>query len=126
MPWLPLNADHAAVNVATLTAEPKSMLSLYRRLLALRRGLAALHSGTYVESHVEGDVLAFERRHDADRRVLVALNFGRLPQRLMLSHDAPGARLLLSTELDRQGEAVHAAIDLRPEEGVILELLPHE
>jgi alpha-glucosidase len=125
-PWLPLNADHAAANVATLTGEPHSMLSLYRRLLALRRGLAALHSGAYVESHTEGDVLAFERRHDPGRRLLVALNFGRLPQRLRLPHDALDARLLLSTKLDREGEAMHATIDLRPEEGVILDLSPHQ
>ena len=125
-PWLPLNADHVAANVATLTGEPHSMLSLYRRLLALRRGLAALHSGTYGGSHTEGDVLAFERRHDPGRRLMVALNFGRLPQRLRLPHDALDARLLLSTKLDREGEAMHATIDLRPEEGVILDLSPHQ
>jgi alpha-glucosidase len=124
IPWLPLNLDHATRNVAALAADPHSMLSLYRRLIALRRDRAALHSGAYVASHTEGDVLAFERRHDQDRALLVALNFGALPRRVMLPDNVKDACLLLSTELDREGEAVHAALDLRPSEGVILELLP--
>jgi alpha-glucosidase len=123
-PWLPLNPDHATSNVTALDADPHSILTLYRRLIALRRQLAALHSGTYVKSHAEGDVLAFERRHDQDRSLLVALNFGGSPQRLMLSDEKAGACLLLSTELDRDGEAIHAVLELRPGEGVILELLP--
>jgi alpha-glucosidase len=124
-PWLPLNADHKTRNVAALSGDPHSLLSLYRRLIALRRERAALHSGSYVASHAEGDVLAFERRHDQDRSLLVALNFAMVPQRLTLPDDAPDARVLLSTELDRNDEAVHAILDLRPAEGVILELFRH-
>src|SRR5204862_3716968 len=36
-PWLPLGADADRRNVALLRADPDSILSLYRRLLALRR-----------------------------------------------------------------------------------------
>ncbi len=44
-PWLPLNADHATRNVAALSADPSSILSLYRALIALRRGSPALRQG---------------------------------------------------------------------------------
>jgi alpha-glucosidase len=118
-----LNADSASRNVATLAADPHSTLALYGHLLALRRERAALHSGTYVQTHTEGDIIAFERRHHQDQRLLVVLNLGGSPDHFTLPDDAREARLLLSTALDREGEAVHSVLDLRQAEGVILELL---
>ena len=55
--------------------------------------------------------------------MLIAVNFGTANQRLALPPDASGGRLLLSTELDRKQEVVSAQIELRPAEGVILQLL---
>ena len=78
-PWLPIAADYRAVNVAAQAADPRSMLSLYRALIALRRAEAALSVGDYVPVPVRDDVLAYERRH-AGRRVLVALNMGGSPR----------------------------------------------
>jgi hypothetical protein len=54
---------------------------------------------------------------------MVALNFGPAAQRLALPPTAGGGRLLLSTALDREQEAIGAQIELRPAEGVILQLL---
>jgi alpha-glucosidase len=122
IPWLPFNADHTTSNMASLAADPHSMLSLYRRLIALRRERSALHSGTYVASRTEGDVMVFERRHEREHSLLVALNLGGSPQCLMLPVDAKDARVLLSTALDRDGEVVQPVLNLRPAEGVILEL----
>lgn len=51
------------------------MLSLYRRLLALRREHAALVRGTIENVAAQGDVLPYERR-DGDPRLLIALNMG--------------------------------------------------
>lgn len=45
-PWLPVNPDHATVNVATEAADPNSMLMLYRKLFALRRDHGALRTGS--------------------------------------------------------------------------------
>ena len=44
-PWLPLNADWPTRNVARMAEEPQSILTLYRRLLALRRAHPALSIG---------------------------------------------------------------------------------
>jgi alpha-glucosidase len=121
-PWLPLNADCATRNVATLHADPSSILTLYRRLIALRRQRAALHSGSYAVVDTDGDVLFFERRHGADPDLLVALNMGTSPHRLLLPGGATAARLLLSTQLDRDEEVITNALDLRPDEGAIIEL----
>ncbi|HEY0185099.1 MAG TPA: alpha-amylase family glycosyl hydrolase, partial [Rhodopila sp.] len=125
VPWLPLNADHATRNVATLTADPRSILTLTRRLIALRRERAALHSGACVEIRAEGDIMAFQRRDDREPTLLIALNLGLSGQRLRLPRDAAGARLLLSTGLDREGEAAAIDLILRPSEGVVLELVSH-
>jgi alpha-glucosidase len=113
-PWLPLAPDHAANNVAAQAADPRSMLSLYRALLALRRAEPALSVGSYapVEGAAE-DVLAFQRRDEAtDRRLLVALNLGGQERELP---SAASGRVLLSTRMDGG-----AAPRLRPDEGVVV------
>ena len=74
-PWLPAGADHKALAVDRQEAEPDSLLQLTRRLIALRRGDAALRLGAMEELAAEGDLLRFVRR-DGARRLLVACNFG--------------------------------------------------
>jgi alpha-glucosidase len=117
-PWLPLNQDHVSRNVAVLAADPHSILTLYHRLIALRRQHASLHAGDIIAVSADGDVLSFERSYPSAPTLLVALNLGHAAQRLALQ--SPG-RLLLSTELDRDNEAVDAILTLRPSEGVILQ-----
>jgi alpha-glucosidase len=121
-PWLPLNRDWATRNVAALTSERRSLVALYRHLIALRRQHPVLHAGRYIAIRSEGSLFAFQRCRNAEEHLLVALNLGREPRRLTLPDDMAGARLLLSTELDREGEEMSAEVDLRPAEGLILEL----
>jgi alpha-glucosidase len=118
-PWLPPNADWTVRNVSALSDDRHSILTLYRRLIALRRERKALHAGSYRLIDSEDDVLVFERRHGGEPCLLVALNFSGEERHLTL----PGeARPLLSTEFDRDGETVGAALRLRPAEGVIVEV----
>jgi alpha-glucosidase len=116
-PWLPLNADHATRNVARQAADPASMLTLHRRLIALRRERPALAVGEYVAVAAAGAVLAYERRH-GDERLLVALNLSREPTTARLP---VAGRVLLSTHLDREGEAAGPEVALRAGEGVVVE-----
>jgi alpha-glucosidase len=118
-PWLPVGNDNRALNVVAQVGDARSMLSLYRGLITLRRSEPALTVGEYIPIAATGEVLAFERRHH-DRRLLVALNFRQSPQRL--DHVSGRIRLLLSTLLDRAGEP-QDAIRLQPNEGVVVELL---
>jgi len=92
------------------------MLNIHRRLLLLRRAEPALSVGSYTPVEADGDVLAYYREH-GDKRFLVALNLGPESQRLRL--DGSG-RIHLSTSLDREGEEMDGALDLRGDEGVIL------
>ena len=60
-PWLRLAADCATVNVAALSGQGDSMLSLYRELIRLRNSNAALHAGAIENVASNGHVLRYER-----------------------------------------------------------------
>jgi alpha-glucosidase len=57
-----------------MRSDPDAILHLYRRLLAARRASAALQLGNWSRLAAPDDVLAYERRRDADVRV-VLVNF---------------------------------------------------
>jgi glycosidase len=120
-PWLPLNDDYETVNVAAERADPRSMLSLYRRLLALRKNTRALHAGDYRPlDDAPPHCFAYLRQAD-DETVMVALNFSAEPVRVPLSSPGRG-RLLLSSHLDRDDEPLREHVSLRGHEAVIIAL----
>jgi alpha-glucosidase len=121
-PWLPLDPNFTSRNVESLKKDPTSILTLYRRLLGLRREHRALSIGSYVPVEVEGHVFAYERRYRTDR-LLVALNLGHEPHDMSLLPSVAKGRVLVSTHLDREGEAIGTTLPLRPDEGVVVELL---
>jgi len=120
-PWLPLETVYQQRNVAALRADDKSIYQLHRRLIALRRQHPALQVGSYRPRAAEGDLLVFVRETDSEC-ILVALNLGAQPAAVKLPSDNREGRLLLSSLCDRADERVARAIDLRGNEGVIIEL----
>ena len=94
------------------------MLALYRRLLAARRTHPALAIGDFALLASEDDVLAYERRHGAER-LIIALNLGGHSQRLELPDWAGDCRVLLSTVADA-APIEDGAVLLRANEGLIL------
>ena len=89
-------ADADALSVEAQAADPRSMLSLVRRLGALRRASPALQTGGQRFLDAGPDVLAWERE-DGGERLVAAVNFAAAPAALGLP---PGA-LVLSTDPDR-------------------------
>jgi alpha-glucosidase len=120
-PWLPVAADAARVNVAAQRQDPGSLLTLYHRLIDLRRVSPALAMGAYTPLEASGAVLAYVRT-GARQRLLVVVNLGPHPQQFAASQAAMHGRVVLSTHLDRTGEAVHGTLALRGDEGKILDL----
>ena len=101
--------------------DPDSLLSLYRRLLALRSDTPALEIGDYIPITTgPEEVFLFQRRHE-EERVLVALNFSDDPQRFRLPSGVRDVPVLISTQGDRAGERVDLYLDLAPHEGVVVE-----
>ena len=69
-PWLPLGSDHRVVNVEVEKPEGGSMLTLYRRLIALRRILPTLGGGQLRSLTTSGNLLSYERVEDNERLVI--------------------------------------------------------
>jgi alpha-glucosidase len=105
-PWLPMGDNIGSSSAEMQRGDPRSMLELYRTLLALRRRHPALHRGSYVAHGSSDDTLwIYERRH-ADDRIIIALNFGDDARTL-----PPHARILASTT-DAAPLAPHSAVVL--------------
>ncbi|MBS0420702.1 MAG: DUF3459 domain-containing protein [Proteobacteria bacterium] len=119
-PWLPVSDDYSVVNVQSEDADPESILTLYRRLLALRRAHPALSVGIYEPVATTGHLLAYVRE-ESPERFFVALNFGEDPYELSLETLAGAGRIILSTYLDRDDDPV-TSVGLRANEGVIMRL----
>lgn len=121
-PWLPVAAGYEQRNVAVQSADPRSVLSLYKTLLGYRRQTPALNRGSYQPfNNAPADCFVYVREYEGARR-LVAINFGGKPQTVDASPIAAEGRIAISTELDRSGQEKLAALALRPYEGVIVEL----
>jgi alpha-glucosidase len=119
-PWLPMGDDVERVNVAVQGSEPGSMLRLHQDLLALRRAEPALSVGSWRLLATSETTLAYERAVPG-RRLAIALNLGSAAASMRLP-DVSGGRVLLSTHRDRDGAAVKGAIDLGPDEGIVIEI----
>lgn len=120
-PWLPIAGDYERINVNVQTEDPCSMMTLYRRLLALRRSSPALVAGSFQTVLRDGAVFVY-RRDTEDQHLLVALNFGAEPRTVDLAGIVTGGRLLLSTHLDRDEQEVGGQLELRGDEGVLIAL----
>lgn len=117
-PWLPLAADFATINVAREANDATSILTLYHRLLLLRRSTDAFAVGHYRAVAAEGDILAYLREAEG-QRFLVVLNLGHEAQHFATEFTGP---IVLTTALNREGETVSGGLDLRGDEGVIVEV----
>jgi alpha-glucosidase len=120
-PWLPIHGGWRETNVAALRDDPGSILQLYRRLIALRRERPALAVGAYRPLAATGDLLLFVREAGSDR-LLIALNLGSSPTNVSVAAGLLAGRWLVSSFGDRDDEIVSGSIDLRPDEGAVIEL----
>ncbi len=106
-PWLPYG-DEAAISVAAQREDPASLLSLYRRLLRVRREFAA---ATY-ETLRADDVLVFRR--------------GTFVVALALEGDAAvslSGSVVVATDVSLEGSSVGGEVDLAAGEGLVVNTL---
>ncbi len=120
-PWLPVADDFQNLNVAAEIDDSTSLLTLYRRLIELRRAEPALSVGAYRPLPATGELMAYLRQA-GDRRLLIVLNFSTAPRRFGLKGLHARPSLLLSTRLDRAREALPDELELRGDVGVVIEL----
>jgi alpha-glucosidase len=111
--WLPVNPDYAeGVNVAEQMDDPDSMLSLYRRLLALRKRTPALIAGDYLPLLPDHEACFCFLRRTAEQTCLVALNYSDQAQTLAL--EGVQVSYLLFSSAGRRVAGDLAALELAP------------
>jgi alpha-glucosidase len=122
-PWLPIEPNYQQRNIARLRRDPKSILSLYRSLIELRKTHPALIQGSAIVVGSNRDILHYERTTD-NQRIVVMLNFSGQAQPLPVVANAK-LQVLLSTRLDREidGGVVEY---LRGDEGLVLLATPRD
>ena len=114
-PWLRLSAESSTLNVATLSRQSDSVLSLYRVLIGLRNANAALNIGRVEGVASDGKVLRYERV-DGDQRFAIMLNLSEGTEEV----ETDAGHIVASTHLDRAGDAVRSRVSLRPLEGLVV------
>jgi alpha-glucosidase len=130
-PWLPVPPSSKTHNVEAEIKDGSSILSVYRRLLALRRENPALRDGEYLALN-QGDphVLCYLRRYQHDGKhtsVLVALNMSAEKQQVNFDLSAEGispgpVHTLLSTAGKQPVQADWRQMSLEPFEAYVGEL----
>ncbi len=121
-PWLPVSADYRQRNVQSQARESGSFLNLYRRLLWLRRESPALYGGSYRALDTGVDTFAYLRQ-DGRERKLILLNFSNSARKVSLADlDQTTGRIILSTNLDREGKVSLDDLVLEPYQGLILDI----
>jgi len=118
-PWLPVADNASDMNVELQQDFPHSLLSLYRRLIDLRRSERAISIGDYRTLPAEGNLLAYVRRY-AEQRFIVILNFASDPATFDAALIING-RIVLSTHQDKEGEHISGPIHLRADEAVVIQ-----
>ena len=114
-PWLPWPPAADTRNAHVQDIDPTSMLNLYRRLLATRRGSAALRRGDFRFLDAPDDVLAYQRVAEDDTRV-VLVNFTEGSRSVRLDGSW---RLVVAT--DGSGEGDLFSGNLGPSQAVVME-----
>jgi alpha-glucosidase len=117
-PWLPVPASARTHNVADEMKDPDSVLSFYRKLLALRHTEAALLDGDYVSLNEDKpNVLTYLRRYKGEA-VLVILNMSALEQKVPFDLSATGFREpkleVLLTSFHKQVQGMFAVMPMEP------------
>jgi alpha-glucosidase len=125
-PWLPVAASAPRCNVEVERGDPRSMLSLYRRIIWYRKGSAALRQGGYRSLPDAPESLYAYLREAPEERLLVALNFGGEPVRWTTPDElGDDATVELSTDPDRHPGPIRLAdLTIGPNEGLVLRLRP--
>lgn len=117
--WLPVADDYQNNNVQLQWDDPKSMLSLYRQLIALRKNSKVLLEGTY-QSFGDDNYFGFWRELDGEK-ILVVLNYADFDLNVNVGEGV--GNVLISTYLDKKDQVNLAEIKLRGLEGLVIKIV---
>ena len=115
--WLPVNVDYKERNVEAQSADERSILNMYRKLIHYRKTHLSLSIGDYQAINAPDNVFAFIRQH-GDERHLLLFNFGEKALDVSL---AESGTIVMNSGLNRSGQ-VRGIIQLAGNEGLLIRL----
>jgi alpha-glucosidase len=115
-PWLPIGPNHENVNVASELDDSDSTLSLYRRLIRLRKEHSALQVGSFL-SHPASteEVFAYRRESDSETMTVI-LNFSDEERKI----DVGRGEVVFSTADHHRTEPCRGDVLIAPREGLVI------
>lgn len=111
IPWIKVNDNYTDINAEDQTHKPDSILSFYKKLIALRKDSVVLREGSFVPVSHNRTLFIYERRYEREA-IRVLLNFSDKKCNVKST-----GRILLSN-YDR--ETFNGT--LNPREGILLEM----
>jgi alpha-glucosidase len=120
-PWLPVNSDYHQKNIENQKTNPDSLLTLYHKLIALRRAYPALNRGSWIpDCPGKNGIISFFRTVDQEK-MLIILNFTSSKKTVLRKSDHNETLILSSTP--EIGASINGDFyRLQPYEGIILKL----
>jgi alpha-glucosidase len=121
-PWLRLSKTYQRINVAAQKEDPYAMLTLYRKLIQLRRSEPSLAQGAYIPVFADNQMLAFKREEEGHPAFLVVLNLTHLPCYFRPDHFSFAGRVEIATIPEIEGSYLRDSFSLDGDEGLVIRL----
>jgi len=120
-PWLRLPASFKRENVDKQQDDPYSMLTLQRRLIALRQQEPALKVGKYAPVYADKQIIAYTRQYK-EITFLIILNLTHKPCYFNSEHYKFKGEIVIATSLELEGSMVTDTVSMGGDEGYIIRL----
>ncbi|NLI70694.1 MAG: alpha-glucosidase [Firmicutes bacterium] len=123
MPWLPIGPELDTRNVSVQENDPHSMLSFYKKMIWLRKDWPSLQTGSYrsLTRGVPHNCYMYLRELGQER-LIVALNFSDINQKIMLTKEDREFDILITTDSTRMEKTTGNELKLSPLEGCIIKI----
>jgi alpha-glucosidase len=122
-PWLRLACNYRMHNVRAQEKDPASMLSLYKRLIALRQAESALHVGRYIPLYADQQIISYIRRAEEGPAFLIILNLSHRPAFFWQKETTYKGIIVVATAPELEGTFVEGIISLGGDEGIVVKLV---
>jgi alpha-glucosidase len=120
-PWLPIERRYQRQNVQVQQKDPYSMLTLYKRLIELRRQEPSLSTGKYIPLYTDNQIIAFIRESEGCSRFLVILNLTHRPGYFTSSLPLSG-KIEIATAPELEGLTINNIVNIGGDEGLLIRL----
>lgn len=124
-PWLEVATDFKTYNVEEEKKNPDSFLTLYRKLLLLRKQEPVLVNGLFIPVGIEGSILSYIRKDmETEEAFLIVCNLKpkaavfEIPEYFGIK-----GKIVFGTHSDREGELIGKEIKVRGDEALLAKII---